>query len=79
MAEALEITTAEIEAVAEKLNGMDGITDREREVLGGVFFLAGRASAADAAEVSGFMPTAVEKVSINFTMPGINKHAAVAA
>jgi hypothetical protein len=52
------ITQDEIEALAGRLDGWDGLSDREREVLGGVFALAGVAvtMAADEpeAEVEGF-------------------------
>ena len=67
MSEELIITGAEIEALARKLDEMDGIDDRERSILTGLFVLAGRAAADAAAEVGGFMPTAVENVTLNFT------------
>jgi hypothetical protein len=65
----MELTAdaAEIEALAAKLNDLDSISDRERAILTGLFVLAGRAAADAAAEVGGFMPTAVENVTLNFT------------
>jgi hypothetical protein len=57
---------AEIEAVASMLNDLYAINDRERAILTGLFVLAVRAAADAAAEVGGFMPKAVENVSLNF-------------
>ena len=56
----LDINTTEITSLAAKLERLDGLNDRELEVLSTVFALAGVAAADYSAEVEGFMPTAVE-------------------
>lgn len=66
MSDDLIFTGAEVEALAAKLDGIDGLTDRERRLLTGVFFIAGQSVGDGNADVSGFMPTAVENVSLNF-------------
>ncbi len=55
-----DITGTEIADVAARLEGFDGLSDREREVLTAVFTLAGQAAQDHADDVAGFMPTAVE-------------------
>ena len=59
MSNELSLTTDEIRDLAERLDGWDGLSAREREVLGGVFALAGAAIAAAQPEdeVSGFALT----------------------
>lgn len=68
------ITGGEVETLAAKLDALDVLSPRERTILTGVFLLAGQAAADELLdEVSGFMPTAVERVSLNFTnsaLPG---------
>jgi len=58
MSEDLTLTTAEIEHLADRLDAWEGLSDRERDVLGGVFALAGAAVATAQpdveSEVSGF-------------------------
>jgi hypothetical protein len=58
MSDELSLTTDEIQQLADRLDGWDELSDRDREVLGGVFVLAGAALASakptDEAEVSGF-------------------------
>ena len=56
MSAELSLSTAEIQGVADRLDGWDGLSDREREVLHGVFALAGSAIAAAQPEdeVTGF-------------------------
>jgi len=58
MGEELTLTTAEIERLADRLDAWDGLSDRDRDVLGGVFALAGAAVATaepeSESEVSGF-------------------------
>ncbi len=56
MAEPLSLTTDEIEALAGHLDAWDELSERDREVLGGVFALAGAAvaSAQPEDEVTGF-------------------------
>ena len=56
MSDELTLSTDEIRSLAERLDGWDDLSEREREVLGGVFALAG-AAVADGRpedEVSGF-------------------------
>ena len=66
MSEELMISGAEIEALARKLDGLDVIDDRERTILTGIFVLAGQAAADELVDVAGFMPTAVERATLNF-------------
>jgi hypothetical protein len=58
MSEDLTLTVAEIERLADRLDAWDGLSDRDRDVLGGVFALAGAAVATAQPEaddeVSGF-------------------------
>jgi hypothetical protein len=62
MSEELTLTVAEIERLADRLDAWDGLSDRDRDVLGGVFALAGagvataqpEAEAEAEDEVSGF-------------------------
>jgi hypothetical protein len=58
MSDELTLTTDEIEGLADRLDAWDGLSDRDREVLAGVFALAGTAVASaqpeSEAEVSGF-------------------------
>lgn len=67
MSDELMISGAEIEALAAKLDGLDSLSERERLILTGVFVLAGQAAVDLTDEVSGFMPTAVEHVQLNFS------------
>ncbi len=62
MSDELTLTTDEIEGLASRLDSWDGLSDRDREVLGGVFALAGSAiaSAKPEDEVSGFALDASE-------------------
>jgi hypothetical protein len=50
---ATEITSADIEGLAERLEGME-LSDHDREVLTGVFTLAGVAAGAQLNDVEGF-------------------------
>jgi len=56
MSDELSLTTDEIRELASRLDGWDGLSDRDREVLGGVFALAGAVvtAAEPEDEVSGF-------------------------
>ena len=56
MSDELTLTTEEIEGLATRLEAWDGLSDRDREVLAGLFALAGSAiaSAQPEDEVSGF-------------------------
>ncbi len=58
MSDELSLTTDEIQQLADRLDGWDELSDRDREVLAGVFLLAGAAVASasptEEAEVSGF-------------------------
>jgi hypothetical protein len=56
MSDELTLTTDEIESLGARLEAWDGLSDRDREVLGGLFALAGSAIAAaqPTDEVSGF-------------------------
>jgi len=56
MSEQLALTTDEIEGLADRLDAWEGLSDRDREVLSGVFALAGAAlgAAQPEDEVSGF-------------------------
>lgn len=60
----LTVTIAEIDELEQKLAALDSLGDREREVLSGVFALAGQAAAEAGDEVTGFMPTAVERIGL---------------
>lgn len=71
MSDDLTITGAEVEALAAKLEGLDSLSDRELTVLHSIFALAGEAAVDhQAQDVAGFMPTAVENLSINFAKGG---------
>lgn len=74
MSDDLIITAGEVEALAAKLDALDVFSTRERTILTGVFLLAGQVAADELLDdVSGFMPTAVERMSLNFTnsaLPG---------
>ena len=56
MSEQLALTTEEIEGLADRLDAWEALSDRDREVLSGVFALAGTAlgAAQPEDEVSGF-------------------------
>ena len=56
MSDELTLTTDEIESLATRLEAWDELSERDREVLGGLFALAGSAIAAaqPSDEVSGF-------------------------
>ena len=56
MAETIEVTPEEIDALADKLESTGTLTDKERELLGVVFEAAARAfgQAADGADVAGY-------------------------
>src|SRR4051794_23866912 len=61
MMERTDVTVTEITAVATKIESSPELTQRERAIMALVFSLAGEAAAEREREVSGFMPTAVER------------------
>jgi hypothetical protein len=70
----ITVTGADIEAVAAKLETMDGLTDTDRNAMAAVFALAHEGLGGD---VEGFALNAYRgaDVSLNFTLPAPSENA----